>query len=626
MGSIASASHNRGAAPTGPRRNFAILSPAFLDELRARITLSTIVGRSVRLTKAGNEYKACCPFHQEKTPSFWVNDQKAFYHCFGCGAHGDAIRFLTETSGLSFMDAVKELADAAGMELPKPEPAEVARQQRSAGLIDVTEAAARHFEQSLAGAAGAAARSYLDQRGVSPETRTAFRVGFAPDERNGVGKALAETGTERLVEAGLLIQVEDKAPYDRFRGRVMIPIRDPRGRVIAFGGRILGPGEPKYLNSPDTPLFDKGRVLFNLDRAAPASRQTGRLLVVEGYMDVLALDQAGIREAVAPMGTAITEQQLELLWRQVDEPILCFDGDSAGMRAAGRAAERALPQLSPGKQLRIALLPDKQDPDDFIRNRGREAFEQLLSAALPLAEFVYATERAKIDPVRPEQRAILRKRLEEVAQSCTDRLVGDEFARSFRSLFNDEFGWKKEHRKAILSAAIRTSPRVAPDLAASIVRSTLHGLTRFPELISEHLGEIAGLKIDNGPMARWREALMDFALSERDLDGDGLATMLGTVLLPEMLQWDIQSDLRFGFMRQSNLAERSMSQLRALIRHLGDEQGLGTEAKELDEAALADAAGDDYERIAADLQQVRSARASLLQRSAEWDLDLEQAI
>jgi hypothetical protein len=205
-------------------------------------------------------------------------------------------------------------------------------------------------------------------------------------------------------------------------------------------------------------------------------------------------------------------------------------------------------------------------------------------------------------------------------------LVGDEFGRSFRSLFNDEFGWKKEHRKAILSAAIRTSPRVAPDLAASIVRSTLHGLTRFPELISEHLGEIAGLKIDNGPMARWREALMDFALSERDLDGDGLATMLGTVLLPEMLQWDIQSDLRFGFMRQSNLAERSMSQLRALIRHLGDEQGLGTEAKELDEAALADAAGDDYERIAADLQQVRSARASLLQRSAEWDLDLEQAI
>jgi len=626
MGSIASASQTRSAAPAGARRNFAILSPAFLDELRARITLSTIVGRSVRLAKAGNEYKACCPFHQEKTPSFWVNDQKAFYHCFGCGAHGDAIRFLTETSGLSFMDAVKELADAAGMELPKPEPAEVARQQRSAGLIDVTEAAARHFEQSLAGASGAAARSYLDQRGVSPETRTAFRVGFAPDERNGVAKALAEAGTERLVEAGLLIQIEDKAPYDRFRGRVMIPIRDPRGRVIAFGGRILGAGEPKYLNSPDTPLFDKGRVLFNLDRAAPASRQTGRLLVVEGYMDVLALDQAGIREAVAPMGTALTEQQLELLWRQVDEPILCFDGDSAGARAASRAAERALPLLSPGKQLRIALLPEKQDPDDFIRKRGRDAFEQLLSAALPLAEFVYATERAKIDPVRPEQRAGLRKRLEELAQSCGDRLVADEFGRSFRRMFNDEFAWKPEHRRAILGAAIRTSPRIAPDLARSPLRSALHGLTRFPQLVGENLHMLGAMRIDHPDLARWREALVEAALTSPDLDEDGLAAILQINLLPETLQWDVQSDLRFGFLRGSEAPERSTTQLRALVRHLGEEQGLTTQGVELDKAALADAAGDDYERIAADLQQVRSARASLLQRSAEWDLDLEQAI
>ncbi|HEX8443042.1 MAG TPA: DNA primase [Allosphingosinicella sp.] len=626
MGSIASASPNRGATPSGARRNFALLSPAFLDELRARIALSAVVGRSVRLTKAGNEYKACCPFHQEKTPSFWVNDQKAFYHCFGCGAHGDAIRFLTETSGLSFMDAVKQLAESAGMGLPTPEPAEIARQQRSAGLVDVTEAAARHFEQSLAGAAGGAARSYLDQRGISAETRTAFRVGFAPDERNGVGKALAEAGTERLVEAGLLIQVEDKAPYDRFRGRVMIPIRDPRGRVIAFGGRILGPGEPKYLNSPDTPLFDKGRVLFNLDRAAPASRQTGRLLVVEGYMDVLALDQAGIREAVAPMGTALTEHQLELLWRQVDEPILCFDGDSAGKRAAARAAERALPLLSPGKQLRFALLPEKQDPDDFIRTRGRDAFEQLLAAALPLAEFAYASERAKIDPVRPEQRAGLRKRLEELAQSCGDRLVADEFARSFRRMFNDEFAWRPEHRKAILSAAIRTSPRIAPDLARSPLRSALHGLTRFPQLVAENLHALGALRIDHPDLARWRETLIEAALTNPDLDEDGLAAILQINLLPETLQWDVQSDLRFGFMRGSEPVERSVAQLRALVRHLGEEQGLGTQGMELDEAALADAAGDDYERIAADLQQVRSARASLLQRSAEWDLDLEQAI
>jgi DNA primase len=497
MGINASAGPNQGFAPPGARRNFALLSPAFLDELRARVTLSAVVGRSVRLTKAGNEYKACCPFHQEKTPSFWVNDQKAFYHCFGCGVHGDAIRFLTETSGLSFMDAVKELAQSAGMDLPTPEPAEIARQERSAGLVEVTEAAARHFERSLAGATGAAARAYLAQRGVRAETGKAFRLGFAADERNGIAGALAEAGTERLIEAGLLIQVEDKTPYDRFRGRLMIPIRDPRGRVIAFGGRILGPGEPKYLNSPDTPLFDKGRVLFNLDRAAPASRQTGRLIVVEGYLDVLALDQAGIREAVAPMGTALTEQQLELLWRQVDEPILCFDGDSAGRRAAARAAERAMPLLQPGKQLRISLLPEKQDPDDVIRNRGRDVFEQLIAAALPLAEFVYATERAKIDPVRPEQRAGLRKRLDELATSCSDRLMADEFGRSFRRMFNDEFAWKPEHRKAILSAAIRTSPRIAPDLARSPLRSALHGLTRFPHLVAEHLQLIGALRIEH---------------------------------------------------------------------------------------------------------------------------------
>jgi DNA primase len=626
MASAPPASSNRPQGQPGPRRNFALLSPAFLDELRARVTLSSVVGRSVRLTKAGNEFKACCPFHQEKTPSFWVNDQKAFYHCFGCSAHGDAIRFLTETSGLSFMDAVKQLADSAGMELPKAEPAEVARQERSAGLIEITEAAARYFERSLAGAGGASARAYLDRRGVSAESRDAFRLGFAPDERNGVAAALPEVEAPQLVEAGLLIQVEDKAPYDRFRGRLMIPIRDPRGRVIAFGGRILGPGEPKYLNSPDTPLFDKGRVLFNLDRATPASRQTGRILVVEGYLDVLALDGAGIREVVAPMGTALTEAQLELLWRQVDEPILCFDGDSAGARAAARAAERAMPLLRPGKQLRIALLPEKQDPDDVIRARGRDGFEQFVTAALPLAEFIYAHESGKIDPNRPEQRAMLRKRLDEVAQSCADRFVADEFGRSFRALFNDQFGWKKEHRKAILSAAIRTSPRIAPDLTGSILRSALHGLTRYPGLVAEHLEEIAALQIDNVQMARWREALVDFTLSERDLDGDGLATMLGTILLPEMLQLDIKSDLRFGFAKQSEAPEKAIAQLRTLVRHLGEEQGLERRGTELDEAALADAVGDDYERIAADLQRVRQSRADLLQRSAEWDLDLEQAI
>jgi DNA primase len=334
------------------------LSPAFLDELRARTSLSTLIGRTLKLQKAGREWKACCPFHNEKTPSFYVNDEKGFYHCFGCSAHGDAIRWLTDARGLSFMDAVKELADAAGMEVPAPDPKARERAERAAGLTEVTEAAARWFEEQLAGIEGGEARAYLDRRRIGEAARRRFRFGFAPDSRGKLKGALRALGTNRLVEAGLLIAPEGdsptgtgsaREPYDRFRGRLMIPIRDPRGRVIAFGGRILGSGEPKYLNSPDTPLFDKGRTLFNLDNAGPASRESGRILVVEGYMDVIALDQAGIGDAVAPLGTALTEGQIARLWRLVPCPVLCFDGDAAGQKAAaGARGGGGAPRGAPG--------------------------------------------------------------------------------------------------------------------------------------------------------------------------------------------------------------------------------------------------------------------------------------
>ena len=270
------------------------LTPAFLDELRARTSLSALIGKTTKLQKAGREHKGCCPFHQEKTPSFYVNDDKGFYHCFGCSAHGDAIRWLTEQQGLPFMDAVKELAQAAGMDVPAPDRQSAERAERQRGLHDVMQAAAEWFTQQLGGLDGASARALLERRGVSEATQRAFGFGYAPDTRGRLRAALTEFGDALLVEAGLLIQVEGKAPYDRFRGRLMIPIRDARGRVIAFGGRIVGDGEPKYLNSPDTPLFDKGRTLYNLDRALPAARKAGRLFVVEGYMDVVALAQAGI--------------------------------------------------------------------------------------------------------------------------------------------------------------------------------------------------------------------------------------------------------------------------------------------------------------------------------------------
>ena len=276
------------------------LSPAWLDELRARTTLSAVIAPSVKLIRAGREFKACCPFHNEKTPSFTVNDDKGFYHCFGCGAHGDAIRFLTDQRGMPFMDAVKELAAKAGMDVPAPDPRAKEQADRTASLTDIMAQVTAWFTEQLNGLPGVQAREYLNRRGIDAATAQRFGLGFAPDSRSGLKRALDKLGEDKLIETGMLIQPDEGDSYDRFRGRLMIPIRDPRGRVIGFGGRIMGDGEPKYLNSPQTILFDKGRTLYNLDRAGPASRTAGRLIVVEGYMDVIALDRAGIAEAVAP--------------------------------------------------------------------------------------------------------------------------------------------------------------------------------------------------------------------------------------------------------------------------------------------------------------------------------------
>ncbi|MGN6155787.1 MAG: DNA primase, partial [Sphingomicrobium sp.] len=371
------------------------LSPQWLDELRARTLLSSVIAPSVKLIRAGREWKACCPFHNEKTPSFTVNDDKGFYHCFGCGAHGDAIRFLTDQRGLPFMDAVKELAAKAGMDVPAPDPRSKERAERAASLTDVMAACQKWFAEQLQGINGASARDYLAKRGIDSAQVARFGIGLAPESRNALKRALASLGEDKLIETGMLIQPEEsgKESYDRFRGRLMIPIRDQRGRVIAFGGRILGEGEPKYLNSPDTPLFDKGRTLYNIDRAGPASRQAKRLIVVEGYMDVIALDRAGIAEAVAPNGTAVTEAQLERMWSLDPAPILCFDGDSAGRKAAIRAAARALPHLGPERTLRFVELPAGQDPDDLVRSGGRDAVESLLAEPEPLDQRLWRHER-----------------------------------------------------------------------------------------------------------------------------------------------------------------------------------------------------------------------------------------
>ena len=521
------------------------------------------------------------------------------------------------------MDAVRQLADQTGLELPKPAPEEVARQERAMGQHELLEAATQHFQKALNQTEGSEARHYLELREVGASSIDGFRIGYAVDGRGNIARALNHFSVQQLVEAGLLVSVDDKEPYDRFRNRIMIPIKDSRGRVIAFGGRILGSGEPKYLNSPDTFLFDKGRVLFNLDRAAPASQRAGRILVVEGYFDVIALDQAGIREVVAPMGTALTEAQLEQLWRLIDDPVLCFDGDPAGRKAAERASVRAMSSLRPGKQLRIALLPGGQDPDDLIRARGREAFEDAVRKAIPLAAFLYASEREKIDVNRPEQRANLRKTLDDVARTCADRFVAEEFSRSFKDLFFGEFGWKGKQTQTVFKATVRTSPRVAPDLARLFVRSALYGLTRFPTVAATYLEEVGAIPIAHPDLQRWRDAIGEAVIVNPDLSEDGIRQILEVRLLPETLRQDIQCDLRFGFTLQRTSRKRAITQLETLVSFLGREKALEDQMREGDKLAAAATEGDKYAAIEAARQQLREARAALFRAGANWDSELE---
>ena len=514
------------------------LTPAFLDELRARTTLSTLIGKTTKLTKAGREMRGCCPFHNEKTPSFYVNDEKGFYHCFGCSAHGDAIRWLTDQRGLPFMDAVKELAAAAGMEVPAADKRSAEKAERARGLHDVMAEAAAWFVEQLSGVGGAEARALLDRRGVSPETARAFGIGFAPDARGKLRTALKHFGDAMLIEAGLLISVDGKEPYDRFRGRLMIPIRDQRGRVIAFGGRIIGEGEPKYLNSPETPLFDKGRTLYNVDRASAAVRKSARVFVVEGYMDVIALAQAGIGEAVAPLGTALTEQQLDRLWRMVDVPLVCLDGDSAGQKAAIRAAHRALPMLAPGRSLAFVTLPEGQDPDDLVRAKGPAAFEALVREAEPLADRLWGHEQAAEPLGTPEQRAGLKRRLGDLAQTIADPSVRSEYQAEFRNRFDDAFARKRaEWTPRARNPGQKWAPPPAPvtedakafraaGIDRVLAKAVLAGLIRHPVEIARHMEVLGGLRLAGGALGRLFEAVVDLALEDQALDSGRLITIL----------------------------------------------------------------------------------------------------
>jgi DNA primase len=623
------------------------LTPAFLDELRARTALSTLIGRTVKVTKAGREYKACCPFHNEKTPSFTINDEKGFYHCFGCGAHGDAIRWMTDHRGLPFMEAVKELAATAGMDVPAPEPRAAKRAEQAKGLHEAMGAAQEFFVAQLDGIDGGEARAYLTKRGISDATRRAFGFGYSPDSRGRLKTALKDYGEAMLVEAGLLIDPDGAEPdggkikkrdtYDRFRGRLMLPIRDIRGRTIAFGGRILGAGEPKYLNSPDTPLFDKGRTLYNIDRASPASRATGRIIVVEGYMDVIALAQAGFEDAVAPLGTALTEHQIERLWKMVEVPVLCFDGDAAGQKAAIRAATRALPLLRPGHSLCFATLPAGQDPDDLLRASGPAAMDAVLSAAQPLIERLWSHEVAAAPLDTPEQKAALKQRLRTISDAIAHPDVRAHYAHEFRARYDALFfarrdaapfppraqgsggpRWQRDKRgnwkPPIPPAGTEARAIGAGGMEQRLLRAVLAALLRHPDQIAPHREMLSALQIADPLLGQLLAAMVAISFRKETVETQALLTILGQGELYNMAKGMLRAD---AFTLAS---DRMAADPDRLARDLEEAVRVMAQGPEL-ETALVEATrrfeNDFSEENFAEQQRVRALKADHDRRLAE---------
>lgn len=424
-------------------------SDAFLDEIRTRLPISEVIGKRVtfdrkKTNRARGDFWACCPFHGEKSPSFHCEDRKGRYHCFGCGVSGDHFRFLMELDGLPFHEAVERLAADAGLPMPVFDKREQEREEKRASLIDVMEMAARFFEEQLQAPAGAKARAYLRDRGLSPKTQREFRIGYSPDSRNALKEHLASRGitTQQMEAAGLLVSGPDiPVSYDRFRDRVMFPIPDSRERVIAFGGRALSPDVPaKYLNSPETELFHKSNVLYNFARARKAVQQAGRVIAAEGYMDVIAMHAAGFAEAVAPLGTALTDRQVELMWRLTNEPVLCFDGDEPGLKAAGRAAELVLPLLQPGRSVRFAMLPEGLDPDDLLRQEGPQALADVLSRAMPLSDMIWNREVSSGTFDTPERRSELEARIRAIVATIRHETIRRHYDQDMRDRLQAYFG------------------------------------------------------------------------------------------------------------------------------------------------------------------------------------------
>ncbi len=540
------------------------IPPRFLDELRSRITLSEIVGRKVRLTRAGREFKGCCPFHNEKTPSFYVNDDKQFYHCFGCGAHGSAFDFVMNTENFSFIEAIETLAQKAGMQVPQSTPQDIERSKKEKSLYSLMDEAAKYMEKALRDPAAKTAYEYMRQeRGVPEDILNSFRIGYAPADMQAMRKYLANLGytDAQMIEGGLLkTSDKSKEPYAFFRERVMFPVPDRRGRIVAFGGRILpehlrAPDRgdfkpPKYINSTDTPLFHKGGMLYGEPHARAAAADGQPVVVVEGYLDVIACFRAGIRGAVAPLGTALTEDQILVLWKMIPDdtkvPILCFDGDEAGKRAASRACARLLPLLKPGHSAKIAFLPDGEDPDSLVQEKGADALKAVLDGALNLVDFLWMDHTEGRNFATPEERAGLSKTLEDEAGRIADRTVQHFYREAFREKIRKAFApapqerqpwqprgqgggnWQKGGKWGNSAHLPPVSSLKRPSFSRAnlIPMALLASIINNPAIFHEIEEEFGHLHLPENALDRLRQSVLSTLGQNPDLDGAGLKTHL----------------------------------------------------------------------------------------------------
>ncbi len=525
----------------------------FLDELRSRISIADVVGNKVKLTKRGREYTGLCPFHNEKTPSFTVNESKGFYHCFGCGAHGDIIKFEMDANGLPFIEAVKKLADKAGMQLPVLSKESQEQSLKRKSLYEIMDIACTFFEKNLRMPVGAAGLAYFkEKRGLSDDIIKKFRLGFAPNN-NGLKALLASKGISEhdMAELGLIAVPEDKnrSPHDFFRERVMIPIIDKQGNVIAFGGRIMDNSQPKYLNSPETPIFNKRRILYNMNNAREAAYAAKRLIICEGYMDVIALDCFNFNYAVAPLGTALTEEQILEAWKVCNTPTLCFDGDGAGIKAAIRSIDRVLPILKAGYSVNYIFLKEKKDPDELLRTLGAPIFEQYLQRAKPLVDILWHKCKMNKDTETPEQKALIEKETFEEVAKIKDEQIRNYYAQEMKKRIYYTFGkgslYKNKQPAPNSENQMPEKPKTTipanrkkienepiyhfvkkPPLNDLVVRGIIAAMLLYPELIEKYEEKLSAFEINDSKMAKVLTEIISIHQEDEELDSERLIEKL----------------------------------------------------------------------------------------------------